>query len=159
MPDFMQDIKDFHERFMLTYEGKPRQLPEDLQSFRNLFLEEELTEYQGAVRQIEYLRSWQKAIKTEDAGHTLNNQTIRAFEQALDGLVDLVYVALGTAYLHGFDFNEAWRRVHTANMLKVRAENSAVSKRGSTHDVVKPPGWNAPDHYDLVKDAVLREDI
>jgi predicted HAD superfamily Cof-like phosphohydrolase len=68
----------------------------------------------------------------------------------LDALVDLAYVVLGTAYLHGFRFNEAWRRVHAANMAKVRAERAEQSARGSTFDVVKPPGWKPADLSDLV---------
>jgi len=70
-------------------------------------------------------------------------------EGQLDALVDLVYVALGTAYLQGFDFNEAFRRVHEANMKKVRARQKSDSKRASSYDVVKPVGWTPPDLSDL----------
>ncbi len=73
-----QDIKDFHEKFGLVYDGPPRSLPQDLASFRTNFLIEETDEYILASK--------------------------RADE--LDALVDLVYVAMGTAYLHGFDFDE-----------------------------------------------------
>ena len=67
-------------------------------------------------------------------------------EKALDALVDLVYFAIGTATSLGWDFDEAFKRVHEANMKKVRAytERSAV-------DLVKPTGWVAPDLSDLVK--------
>jgi NTP pyrophosphatase (non-canonical NTP hydrolase) len=66
-------------------------------------------------------------------------------EGVLDGLVDLVYFAIGTATLLDYDFNEAFRRVHEANMQKVRSytERTAV-------DLVKPPGWKSPDLSDLV---------
>lgn len=119
--DLFQDIKDFHNKYGLSYGGPPRELPPDLADFREGFLEEEVDEYLAADT---------LALK-------------------LDALVDLVYVALGTALLHGFDFNEAWRRVHAANMLKVRAPSAADSKRGSAHDVVKPAGWQPPDLSDL----------
>lgn len=121
-----QDIALFHEKFNLEYEGPPRLLAQDLHAFRSNFMEEELAEYC-------------KAYAEQD------------LEGQLDALVDLVYVALGTAYLHGFDFNEAWRRVQHANMQKVRAQTSSDSKRGSMHDVVKPKGWRPPDLSDLVK--------
>jgi predicted HAD superfamily Cof-like phosphohydrolase len=125
-----EDIKDFHQRFKLTYEGGPRQLPPDLRSFRVRFLVEELTEYILADK----------------------------LEDQLDGLVDLVYVALGTAYLHGFDFDTAWQRVHMANMLKRRAQRPSDSKRGSVeYDIVKPEGWRPPDLSDLVDDDSLRQ--
>jgi predicted HAD superfamily Cof-like phosphohydrolase len=73
-------------------------------------------------------------------------------EESLDGLVDLVYVAIGTAYMHGFDFQSAWDRVHEANMKKIRAPSAEASKRKSSFDVVKPEGWEPPTHTDLVED-------
>jgi predicted HAD superfamily Cof-like phosphohydrolase len=54
-------------------------------------------------------------------------------------------VALGTAHYEDFDFNEAFKRVHEANMKKVRKP----SKR-SQWDVVKPEGWLAPNIKDCV---------
>lgn len=72
-------------------------------------------------------------------------------EGELDALVDAEYVLRGTVHLQGFDrrradndlvpFDEAWRRVHAANMGK-------VPSRGGKF--VKPPGWTPPTHYDLV---------
>lgn len=120
--DLLSDIREFHEKFGLAYRGSPRFLPTELAEFREQFMMEELEEYSDSL--------------------VLANQ--------LDALVDLVYVAIGTAYLQGFDFNEAWRRVHEANMKKVRVDRAENSKRGSTFDVVKPEGWTAPDLSDLV---------
>jgi predicted HAD superfamily Cof-like phosphohydrolase len=72
-------------------------------------------------------------------------------EQQLDALVDLVYVALGTAVMQGFDFEEAWRRVHAANMLKTKYSRANPGKRKSSFDVVKPIGWIRPNLSDLVQ--------
>jgi predicted HAD superfamily Cof-like phosphohydrolase len=140
--DLFQDIKDFHEKFELTYNGKPRVLEEELAKFRVGFLAEELGEYAfgGDEDNINILAG----IVKEDLSPPLK------LEDQLDALVDLVYVAIGTAYLQGFDFNEAWRRVHEANMKKVRALREVDSKRGSIYDVIKPPGWEAPNLRDLV---------
>lgn len=123
--DMVSDILEFHTKFEIEYKGKPRFLPDDISKFRIDFLNEEFTEYVDSVN-------------SED----LHDQ--------LDALVDLVYVTLGAAHLHGFDFNEAWRRVHSANMSKVLAQSSEESKRGYSKDVVKPEGWTAPDLSDLV---------
>jgi predicted HAD superfamily Cof-like phosphohydrolase len=123
MFDPLKDIKDFHEKFGLAYQGAPRHIPEDLAEFRFRFMREELEEYGD----------------TED------------LEKKLDALVDLMYVLLGTAYLHGFNrFVEAWTRVHKANMQKVRAERVDQSTRQSIYDVVKPAGWTPPRLDDLV---------
>lgn len=131
--DPVRDIERFHKKFALEYEGPPRFLPEDLLDFRWGFMDEELGEY---------------------LDHNLLTSTGNPTDKlanALDALVDLVYVALGTSYLHGFNFREAWRRVQEANMKKVRAERAEDSKRGSTFDVIKPADWQPPDHRDLVR--------
>lgn len=120
--DLVKDIVQFHQKFDLNSPDKPSQLSTELLKFRIKFMREELNEY----------------VKSS------------GLEGKLDALVDLVYVAIGTAYLHGFDFNEAWRRVHEANMKKVRAQSADESKRGTSFDVVKPEGWTAPDLSDLV---------
>lgn len=139
MVPLTEHLAAFHVKFGLEYTGLPRLLPGDLQDFRERFLGEEVTEY------IEGRRVADDGIRTNNPAMVRDG-----LAQMLDGLVDLVYVALGTAYLHGFDFDEAWRRVHGANMEKVRATSPLQSKRGSTFDVVKPQDWVAPDLSDLV---------
>jgi len=123
--DMWDDIKCFHEKFLREYTGPGRLLPEDLQEFREITMAEELGEYKEAV----------------ESGNK---------EEILDALVDLVYFAIGTVYLHGFNFPEAWRRVHKANMQKVISKGEG-SDRGGEFDVVKPEGWEAPNLGDLVK--------
>jgi predicted HAD superfamily Cof-like phosphohydrolase len=126
MTDLMKDINEFHIYFGIHYQGPPRELPKDIRMFRTGFMREELAEYEYACH-------------------------ANDLEGQLDALVDLVYVALGSAHLHGFDFNEAWARVHDANMKKVKATKASDSKRGYVHDVVKPPGWVPPNLADLVR--------
>jgi predicted HAD superfamily Cof-like phosphohydrolase len=123
--DPCDDIRAFHEKFELDYNGAAQALSLHLTQFRTKFMEEELDEYVVAC-------------------------VVQDLEGQLDALVDLVYVALGTAYLQGFAFREAWNRVHAANMTKVRAARPADSKRGSGFDVVKPATWVAPQLKDLV---------
>ena len=117
-----KDIKDFHEKFGLGYDGHARVLPEDVANFRIKFMQEELMEYVKAC-----------------AENDLAGQ--------LDALVDLVYVAIGTAYIQGLPFKDAWDEVHSCNMKKVKAgPNGEGSKRGSQHDVIKPEGWVGPNY-------------
>jgi predicted HAD superfamily Cof-like phosphohydrolase len=104
-----------------------------MQEFRIQFLLEEVLEYKEAVEE----------------GN---------LEKAFDSLIDLVYVAIGTAYLQGLPFVEGWERVHRANMAKVRAERPSDSARGTAYDVVKPAGWVAPDLSDLVEDCGCSEE-
>jgi predicted HAD superfamily Cof-like phosphohydrolase len=116
-PDLVRDVRDFSAKFGLRVPNRPRFLFETEEHSQVDHLSEELDEYARAAN----------------------------LADRLDALVDLVYVALGTALLHGFNFEEAWRRVHAANMRKERSAGA-----GAEHDVVKPPGWVAPDLSDLV---------
>lgn len=126
MPQSMyQDVIDFHNKMGIFSPEKPRDLDFSTMEFRVKRTQEEIREYLDAYADIDL------------AGQ-------------LDALVDLVYIALGTAVFQGFNFDEAWRRVHAANMQKRRAATAIESKHGSTLDVVKPEGWVAPDLSDLV---------
>jgi predicted HAD superfamily Cof-like phosphohydrolase len=134
--DIFNDVVDFHEKFDLIYDGPPRALPLELFNFRHKFMQEELDEY--ADEQIKLVTNPGKSI------YHLHMQ--------LDALIDEIYVVLGTFHLqfglrHGARlFWSAWRRVHAANMAKIRCLRPGDSKRGSTYDVIKPDGWTAPDH-------------
>lgn len=142
----MSDIESFHSKFGLHYDGLPRVLPTELLEFRNGFFEEETEEwfYSGAEanHHIGSLKKPEEAFYTDK------------LEGQLDGLVDLAYILLGTAHLQGITqakWSAAWQRVHSANMKKIRALRADDSKRGSTFDVIKPPGWEAPKLTDLVE--------
>ncbi len=148
------DVEDFHEKFGLEYEGPPRELDPDIGLFRLGFMVEELAEYaqsSGYANIARSLNDLHEQIKNDSRWLIKRNEGGRDLEIQFDSLIDLVYVAVGTAYLHGTDFDEGWRRVHEANMAKVRVPANLVgSTRKSKFDVIKPKGWVAPDLYDLV---------
>lgn len=130
MTKLTADIKEFHEKFKLPSSDQPALLTPELFSFRSQFLQEELDEFILAH------------LQGDLAG-------------CLDALVDLVYVALGTAYLMNLPFDKAWEAVHTANMQKVRAARPSDSKRHTSFDVIKPPGWKAPDIQRVIEEYQL----
>ena len=115
-----EEVAAFHEKYGLTYDGKPRLLDEDTVKFRLKFLEEELMEFRVS------------ALNDDLPGMA-------------DALIDLVYVAMGTAYMMGLPWQPLWNEVQRANMTKVRASSQGQSKRGSALDVIKPEGWRGPD--------------
>lgn len=115
-----RDVSAFHFKFGLYYNGPPKQLSDTMQAYRIGFMQEELNEYTDACA-------------TGD------------MEKQFDALLDLVYVAMGTAVLHGFPWQDGWAEVQRANMAKVRATHASQSKRGTQYDVIKPPGWTGPD--------------
>jgi predicted HAD superfamily Cof-like phosphohydrolase len=150
---FFSDVADFHDKYSLEYEGPPRELDHDMSLFRMGFMVEELAEYaiaSGYTNIAKVLNDLHEQIKNDSRWLTKRNEGGRNLEVQFDSLIDLVYVALGTAYLHGTDFPEGWYRVHTANMKKVRVAKPEDSTRKSKFDVVKPRGWEPPDLSDLV---------
>lgn len=120
----LDDIADFHFKFGLEQTEMKVELHPNEWELRHKRLIEEIQEYR-------------EAAEMDDD------------EAVLDALVDIVYIALGTAYRRGWDFAEAWRRVHDANMSKERGRANN-SKYGSQFDIVKPEGWVGPSHADLV---------
>ena len=65
----------------------------------------------------------------------------RDMVEAADGLADLVYVALGTAWMMGLPFEKIFDHVHNCNMKKQRG----IGPRGNVIDAIKPPGWQPPN--------------
>ena len=125
-PDLFGMVAAFHQKFELEPTDRPDFPVEEIWKLKNVHMQEELDEIRASA---------------------INGN----LEEYFDGLIDLIYVALGAAYLAGLPFNEGFKRVHEANMKKVRALSAMDSKRGSAYDIVKPPGWTAPTLSDLVR--------
>lgn len=117
------DVGDFHRKFGLPtsdHEAGPREISDELLAYRIRFLREELDEFIEAAEEMDHARMF-------------------------DGLLDLVYVALGTAHMFGYPWRDGWNEVQRANMAKERATSVEQSTRGTTLDVIKPEGWTPPD--------------
>jgi len=135
-----KDVKAFHKKFKLLNSDTPGLLTRRKLFERVEFLTEELEEFK-------------QGVMTQDLA------------MQADALVDLVYVALGTAIMLGLPWETLWDDVQRANMEKVRG----VGKRNHLVDCIKPPGW-VPPHtmmilveagYDLTLERdqeVLRDD-
>ncbi len=108
------DIAEFHARFGLEARENGKLLPLDFLRMR-------------LKRQLEEVDELAKALAKRD------------LTQVTDALVDIVYIALGNAWLLNVPFELAWEEVHQANMRKERAHNKRVSKYGSIYDIIKPP--------------------
>lgn len=155
-PDLIGDVNAFHAKFGQEYTGKPRRLDADLHDFRVKFHEEETHEYRDEYSNL------LEAIERSDRRDIIN-----CLELQLDALCDAVWVVLGTADLQfgRKAFIEAWRRVVKANMAKIRKDLTADgdghedSGRAPKYDIVKPAGWVAPDHRDLVTDNAIFDEL
>lgn len=117
MPSMYDDVVKFHDE-ILGFEQVPRPTlhTESWLLERYRFLIEETEEF------------YNEACRNNMVG-------------AVDGLLDTVYVALGTLHMMGVPTQECWDAVQTANMTKRRG----VTKRGNALDAIKPPGWVGPE--------------
>ena len=114
------DVIDFHNKYGLVYTGKVRPLDKSTQAYRIHFLEEELKEF----------------IQSANLDDTVG---------MADALIDIVYVAMGTAYMMGLPWQKLWDEVQRTNMNKIRATDANQSKRKNSLDVIKPEGWEPPN--------------
>jgi predicted HAD superfamily Cof-like phosphohydrolase len=150
MHKLIGDITAMHNKYGFNAPDKPTMPPRALLEMRINFLLEEWQEFVEAsgyhLPIIDYFQL-NKSSKSPDPA------------KMLDALTDLLVVLIGTSHLIGFCqpydtkvslFEEAWDRVMRANMAKERGRTS----RGHDMDLVKPVGWSAPDHTDLVKDWI-----
>lgn len=151
----MQDIAAFHQKFGQGYIGKIRALPLTYARFRHKFMIEEADEWLQAQEAITVNLNEREQSSLPIDGHDAADLT-HNFHLALDSVVDQLYIVLGNAHAQGFTaemLQQAWTRVHVANMKKIKADKENPSVRGyAMYDIVKPQGWKAPDHCDLVED-------
>lgn len=133
MSNYFNDVGEFHRKFGIPV-FDPRKacaIPSaETLEYRKKFLEEELQEYKDAVA----------------AGD---------LAKALDALIDLAYVAFGTAHYFNAPFHQMWLEVQRANMDKVLVtrDNCPPDKtyRADEGLVMKPPGWIGPQHEKILE--------
>lgn len=119
MSDF-DDVGEFHRKFDLPVasDGLPRELTGEELEFRLKFLIEELSEYAEAVG-LKLMVSWGERLAP---GRLLraDGYPVQDLPKAFDALLDLAYVALGTAHIHRFPWQAGWDEVQRANVAKER---------------------------------------
>ena len=122
----LENVLAFHQKFGVPVGARPAQLPAEDFLYRVAFMHEELNELMLAYLQGDLAKQ-------------------------VDALLDLEYVLLGTALWMGLApiWAQAHAEVHRANMAKekaqTKAESFAATGRWHKFDVIKPPGWTAPD--------------
>jgi predicted HAD superfamily Cof-like phosphohydrolase len=118
--DWAFDIAMMHEKYGVhpVVEKMDAETLKKFLEFRIRFLEEELTEL----------------------------KTAKNADDAVDALIDLCVVAIGTLDGFGVNSHEAWDAVLIANMnKKVGVKESRPNPLGLP-DLIKPEGWTAPSH-------------
>ncbi len=131
-----KDTKELNDKLVAV--GLERGYDTTTMQDRIKFLEEEIQELKDAHHM--------DLVFTHQDHDPINERA-----DMLDALVDIVVVAMGTAYQCNWDFETAWNRVHEANMLKTAVSDECVGDRSMDFDLKKPEGWCAPVLQDCVK--------
>lgn len=120
--DFVTDIENMHHKYKVHdwIDANPDKL-EQLMRLRMRMLNEEFGETMSAFLQ-------------SDA------------EELVDGLIDLIVIAIGTLDIVGVDVTEAWNQVLTANMAKEVGVKPGRPNTLGLPDLRKPTGWKPPVH-------------
>lgn len=114
-----QDLIDFHRACDVPAYSMPAIPPADRVQLRRDLLREEYEELE-------------RAVEAED------------LVEIADGLVDMIYVATGTALEYGIDLPAVWDEIHASNMRKADPATGKVTKR-QDGKIMKPAGWQPPD--------------
>lgn len=127
--NMVQDIHDMHTKYGVREWVKAKAADGDFPAlqkfldFRMDFIEEEFNETLKAV------------------------SLDRDPEEVVDGLIDIIVVALGTLDAFGVDAQKAWDEVHNANMAKEVGVKPERPNPLGLPDLIKPEGWTAPSHH------------
>lgn len=118
-----------------AYKGPPRIPPDDEEEWRFNHIREEYREL-------------------------INGRSQVNREKVFDAIIDLVAVLMNYCMIHGWNFDEGWKRVFFANSTKRKATQHDVDSGRARHitDWVKPPEFEPPTLSDLV-DPVLEPTI
>lgn len=119
MNRFQQQIAEFHQKFGQPIGATPLINPDRVE-LRSELIREEAIETMIAMK----------------SGDLVG---------VADGIVDLIYVAIGAAVEFGIDIDPIFDIVHAANMAKEGGGTRADGK------ILKPPGWKSPDTAILVE--------
>ena len=118
-----EDIHVMYYRFGFPIPKEPQLIDPELMSDRMNFLNEELAE----------------------TGEAYDEDDL---PEVIDGLIDLIVVAVGTLALMGVDSQAHWNEVLRANMAK---ESGVKPGRTMRYDLYKPEGWVPPDHEAILE--------
>ena len=83
---------------------------------------------------------------TEEYAETMNAYLQGDAEEVIDGLIDLCVIAIGTLDIAGVDAHTAWYSVYNANISKSTGVKPGRPNPLGLPDLIKPEGWEAPDH-------------
>ncbi|MCG7203475.1 MazG nucleotide pyrophosphohydrolase domain-containing protein [Streptomyces arenae] len=124
-------VREFHRAFGLAARTTPAEVPPELAAHRGELLAEEAAE----------------VAEVAVAG---------PLDRLAHELADVVYVAYGTALVHGIDLDAVLAEIHRANMSKLGPDGQVA--RRVDGKVLKGEHYRAPDVAAVLRDQGWRPD-
>lgn len=97
-------------------------------------------------KQLAHLLLFRMHFIEEEFHETVEAAEVGDAEEIVDGIIDLIVVAIGTLELFNIDMDRAWSCVHAANMAKISGYNESRPNPLGLPDLTKPEGWVGPSH-------------
>lgn len=130
--DMIEDVREFHEACGTNDPQEPTWPPYDKRKLRYHLLFEEQCELSAELLP-ELCGPPSFTAGSQDHLAALAKE-----------IVDVIYVAIGTALSAGIPLEEVWAEVHQSNMAKVDPSIGKVRRRDDGK-ILKPDGWQKPD--------------
>lgn len=124
----IKDIEKMHEKFGVN-EWVGAQI-----SNKDLSKVKQLLDFRIKVMLNEEFNETVDALFNEDA------------EELVDGLIDIVVIAIGTLDILQVNVNNAWSQVMDANLSKESGIKPSRPNPLGLPDLIKPQAWTPPDH-------------
>lgn len=121
------DIEDMHKKYQVN-EWVAKQLDN------------------GDMKKLQQLLAFRLDFVEEEFEETLKAFADKNPEEIVDGLIDIIVIALGTLDMFNVDTDWAWEKVHNANMNKEVGVKPGRPNPLGLPDLIKPEGWTAPNH-------------
>lgn len=121
------DIEDMHKKYQVN-EWVAKQLDN------------------GDMKKLQQLLAFRLDFVEEEFEETLKAFADKNPEEIVDGLIDIIVIAIGTLDMFNVDTDWAWEKVHNANMNKEVGVKPGRPNPLGLPDLIKPEGWTAPNH-------------
>lgn len=141
---WQQDVEDFHRALDIDV-GDHRSPRISRPELRAALIMEEAAETVNAITgmSVEY------RIGNLEKSSSKVEETEPSLVEAIDGMVDVIVVVLGTAVEFGIDLQPFWDEVHRTNMNKRGGPVREDGKR------LKPEGWQPPDIMHVLATEIM----
>ena len=130
-----KSLSEFHKTFMYP-QGVPYE-PFEIPLVKNYWTDEKPS-----------LLALRKKLIQEEVAELMEALTTNNTEEILKELVDVVFVCAGMADTYGWDFDEAFKRVHKSNMSKV--DKQGKPKYRADGKLLKGENYKPPSLFDLI---------